>query len=88
MFWHAALEERHGDHAHGSLGGAGRRTRCWSTRRTELTFEWSMLGRGRTPAPPSAIVRMTSTGVFDRIPELRIYFAETQRELDARACST
>jgi len=63
MFWHAALGVRGNPLLAESAKG-------------QFSLEWSMLGRTNNPATVG-IVRMILTGLFDRIPELQLYFAES-----------
>jgi predicted TIM-barrel fold metal-dependent hydrolase len=74
-FWHAALELDVPIALHAALGVRGNPLLAESAR-GQFSLEWSMLGRTNNPATVG-IVRMILTGLFDRIPELQLYFAES-----------
>jgi predicted TIM-barrel fold metal-dependent hydrolase len=74
-FWHAALELGVPIALHAGLGVRGNPLLAEAARGT-FSLEWSMLGRTNNVAT-AAIVRMVLSGVFDRIPELELYFAES-----------
>lgn len=74
-FWHAALELGVPIALHAGLGVRNNPLLAESAK-GKFSLEWSMLGRTNNVAT-GAIVRMVLAGVFDRIPELRIYFAES-----------
>ena len=74
-FWHAALELGVPIALHAGLGVRNNPLLAESAK-GKFSLEWSMLGRTNNVAT-GAIVRMVLAGVFDRIPELQIYFAES-----------
>jgi predicted TIM-barrel fold metal-dependent hydrolase len=74
-FWTAALELGMPLSAHGTMGERGNPLLTQSARGT---FDLQTAMVSRTMAPPVlCIARMILSGVLDRIPELRIYLAET-----------
>jgi uncharacterized protein len=75
QFWNAALELGMPIALHAALGARGNPLLAESAR-GRFTLEWSMLGRTNNPSVVG-IVRMVLNGVFDRIPELQLYFAES-----------
>jgi uncharacterized protein len=75
MFWHAALELQMPIALHAALGVRGNPLLAESAK-GQFSLEWSMLGRTNNPATVG-IVRMILSGLFDRIPELQLYFAES-----------
>jgi predicted TIM-barrel fold metal-dependent hydrolase len=75
VFWHAALELGTPIALHAALGARGNPLLAESAR-GRFTIEWSMLSRTNNPSIV-AIVRMILHGVLDRIPELQLYFAES-----------
>jgi uncharacterized protein len=74
-FWLAALELGVPLTAHAALGDRGNPLLVASARGT-FDLQASMLSRA-TPPPVVGMVRMILSGVFDRIPDLRLYLAET-----------
>jgi predicted TIM-barrel fold metal-dependent hydrolase len=75
VFWHAALESGMAITAHGGLGD-----RMSPLMVASATGRFDMVTSivSRTfPGPTSVIAQMAVAGTFDRIPELRIYLAET-----------
>lgn len=74
-FWHAALELGMPVTAHSAMGSRDNPLLVQSARGT-FDLQTSMLSR-TVPPPVTGMVRMLLSGVLDRIPELRIYFAET-----------
>lgn len=74
-FWYAALELGMPIALHAGLGVRGNPLLAESAR-GRFSLEWSMLGRTNNVAIVG-IVRMVLAGVFDRIPDLRLYFAES-----------
>lgn len=74
-FWQAALELEMPVTAHSAMGDRSNPLLVQSARGT-FDLEMSMLSR-TIPPPAVGIVRMILSGVLDRFPELRIYFAET-----------
>jgi len=73
-FWHAALELGMPIALHAGLGVRNNPLLAESAK-GKFSLEWSLLGRTNNVAT-AAIVRMILDGVFDRIPELQVYFAE------------
>lgn len=74
-FWEAALELGMPLTAHASIGD---RSHPLLVQSATGKFDLALSMMSRTiPAPVTAIVQMVVSGVFDRIPELRIYLAET-----------
>ncbi len=74
-FWHASLELGMPIALHAGLGVRGNPLLAESAK-GRFSLEWSMLGRTNNVAT-GAIVRMVLSGLFDRIPDLRLYFAES-----------
>lgn len=74
-FWHAALELGMPLTAHSAMGDRSNPLLVASARGT-FDLQASLLSR-TLPPPVVGIVRMILSGVLDRIPDLRIYFAET-----------
>jgi uncharacterized protein len=75
VFWHAALESGMAITAHGGLGDRMNPLMVASaTGRFDMVT--SIVSR-TMPGPTSVIAQMAVAGTFDRIPELRIYLAET-----------
>jgi predicted TIM-barrel fold metal-dependent hydrolase len=74
-FWQAALELETPLTAHSAMGDRSNPLLIQSARGT-FDLEMSMLSR-TLPPPAVGIVRMILSGVLDRFPDLRIYFAET-----------
>jgi predicted TIM-barrel fold metal-dependent hydrolase len=74
-FWQAALELEMPLTAHSAMGDRSNPLLIQSARGT-FDLEMSMLSR-TLPPPAVGIVRMILSGVLDRFPDLRIYFAET-----------
>jgi predicted TIM-barrel fold metal-dependent hydrolase len=75
VFWHAALETGVAITAHGGLGDRMNPLMVASaTGRFDMVT--SIVSR-TMPGPTSVIAQMAVAGTFDRIPELRIYLAET-----------
>jgi predicted TIM-barrel fold metal-dependent hydrolase len=75
VFWHAALEEGMAITAHGGLGDRMSPLMVASaTGRFDIVT--SLVSR-TFPGPTAVIANMVVSGTFDRIPELRIYLAET-----------
>jgi predicted TIM-barrel fold metal-dependent hydrolase len=75
VFWHAALETGMAITAHGGLGD-----RMSPLMVASATGRFDMVTSivSRTfPGPTAVIAQMAVAGTFDRIPELRIYLAET-----------
>ncbi len=75
VFWHAALESGMSITAHGGLGD-----RMSPLMVASATGRFDMVTAlvSRTiPGPANVIAQMAVSGTFDRIPELRIYLAET-----------
>jgi uncharacterized protein len=77
VFWHAALEAGMAITAHGSLGGAGRMNPLMVASATGQFDMVTALTSRAIPGPTAAIANLAVSGTFDRIPELRIYLAET-----------
>jgi len=75
QFWHAALELGMPVTAHSAMGDRSNPLLVQSARGT-FDLQMSMLSR-TAPPPVVGIVRMILSGVLDRIPELHLYFAET-----------
>lgn len=75
LFWQAALELGMPLTAHSAMGDRSNPLLVQSARGT-FDLQMSMLSR-TAPPPVVGIVRMILSGVLDRLPELRIYFAET-----------
>ncbi|HMD45777.1 MAG TPA: amidohydrolase family protein [Acidimicrobiales bacterium] len=75
QFWQAALELGMPVSAHSAMGDRSNPLLVQSARGT-FDLQMSLLSR-TMPPPVVGIVRMILSGVLDRIPELRIYFAET-----------
>ncbi|MGE0387661.1 MAG: amidohydrolase family protein [Gammaproteobacteria bacterium] len=74
-FWHAALEIGMPVTAHATMGV---RTQPLLIQSAAGVFDLATSMMSRTIAPPiMAMTQMIVSGVFDRIPELRIFFAET-----------
>jgi predicted TIM-barrel fold metal-dependent hydrolase len=74
-FWELALELGMPITAHGGLGD---RMNPLMVASASGTFDLKMAIVSRTfPGPPQLIASMVLSGVFERIPELRIYLAET-----------
>ncbi|HVM65774.1 MAG TPA: amidohydrolase family protein [Acidimicrobiales bacterium] len=74
-FWEAALEMGMPVTAHGTMGERGNPLLAASARGT-FDLQTSLISR-TMPPPVLCIVRMVLSGVLDRLPELRIYLAET-----------
>ena len=75
VFWHAALESGMAITAH---GGMGDRMNPLMVASATGRFDMVTALVSRTfPGPTSVIAQMAVAGTFDRIPELRIYLAET-----------
>ncbi len=74
-FWEAALEMGMPLTAHATMGERGNPLLAASARGT-FDLQTSMVSR-TMPPPVLCIVRMVLSGVLDRLPELRIYLAET-----------
>jgi len=75
VFWETALEMGMAVTAHGSMGD---RTNPLLVGSATGTFDLKMAIVSRTfPGPPTLITGMIVSGVFERIPDLRIYLAET-----------
>jgi predicted TIM-barrel fold metal-dependent hydrolase len=74
-FWEAALEMGMPLTAHGTMGERGNPLLTASARGT-FDLQTSMVSR-TMPPPVLCIVRMVLSGVLDRLPDLRIYLAET-----------
>ena len=75
VFWHAALEEGMSITAHGGLGD--RMSPLMVASATgQFDLVTSLVSR-TFPGPTAVIANMVVSGAFDRIPELRIYLAET-----------
>jgi predicted TIM-barrel fold metal-dependent hydrolase len=74
-FWEAALEMGMPLTAHATMGERGNPLLTASARGT-FDLQTSMVSR-TMPPPVLCIVRMVLSGVLDRLPELRIYLAET-----------
>jgi uncharacterized protein len=75
VFWHAALESGLAITAHGGMGDRMNPLMVGSaTGRFDLVT--SIVSR-TFPGPSALIAQMAVEGTFDRIPELRIYLAET-----------
>jgi predicted TIM-barrel fold metal-dependent hydrolase len=74
-FWQAALDLGVPITAHSAMGNRSNPLLVQSARGT-FDLEMSMLSR-TMPPPVVGIVRMILSGVLDRFPDLRIYFAET-----------
>jgi predicted TIM-barrel fold metal-dependent hydrolase len=75
VFWHAALEAGMAITAHGGMGD-----RMSPLMVASATGRFDMVTSlvSRTfPGPTAVIANMAVSGTFDRIPELRIYLAET-----------
>jgi predicted TIM-barrel fold metal-dependent hydrolase len=75
VFWHAALEAGMAITAHGGMGD-----RMSPLMVASATGRFDMVTSlvSRTfPGPTAVIANMACAGTFDRIPELRIYLAET-----------
>jgi predicted TIM-barrel fold metal-dependent hydrolase len=75
LFWQAALDLGVPITAHSAMGDRSNPLLVQSARGT-FDLEMSMLSR-TMPPPVVGIVRMILSGVLDRFPDLRIYFAET-----------
>jgi predicted TIM-barrel fold metal-dependent hydrolase len=75
LFWREAIELGMPITAHSAMGDRSNPLLVQSARGT-FDLEMSMLSR-TMPPPVVGIVRMILSGVLDRIPELRVYFAET-----------
>ncbi len=75
QFWHTALDLEMPLTAHAFIGDRANPLLIQSARGL-FNLEMSMLSRV-IPPPAVAMVRMVLSGVFDRIPELEIYLAET-----------
>jgi predicted TIM-barrel fold metal-dependent hydrolase len=75
LFWQAALDLDIPITAHSAMGDRSNPLLVQSARGT-FDLEMSMLSR-TMPPPVVGIVRMILSGVLDRFPDLRIYFAET-----------
>jgi predicted TIM-barrel fold metal-dependent hydrolase len=74
-FWEAALEMGMPLTAHGTMGERGNPLLTASARGT-FDLQTSLVSR-TMPPPVLCIVRMVLSGVLDRLPDLRIYLAET-----------
>jgi len=74
-FWLAAIEERMAVTAHSAMGDRSNPLLVQSARGT-FDLQAALLSR-TMPPPVVGIVRMILSGVCDRVPDLRIYFAET-----------
>jgi uncharacterized protein len=74
-FWRAALDLGMPITAHSAMGDRSNPLLVQSARGT-FDLEMSMLSR-TMPPPVVGIVRMILSGVLDRFPGLRVYFAET-----------
>jgi predicted TIM-barrel fold metal-dependent hydrolase len=74
-FWQAALDLGMPLTAHAAMGDRSNPLLVQSARGS-FDLEMSMLSR-TIPPPATGIVRMILSGVLDRFPDLRIYFAET-----------
>jgi uncharacterized protein len=76
LFWRTAVELGIGVTPHSSLGGGGNRAAFVqsATGRVELA---TVLPARASSQVPSVLAQLVTSGVFDRIPELRIYMAET-----------
>ncbi len=75
QFWHAAMELGLAITAHAALGDRSNPLLVQSARGA-FDLPSSMLSR-TMPPPLTGMVRMMLSGLLDRIPELRLYFAET-----------
>jgi len=75
LFWQAALDLQMPITAHSAMGDRSNPLLVQSARGT-FDLEMSMLSR-TMPPPAVGMVRMILSGVLDRFPDLRIYFAET-----------
>ncbi len=75
VFWHAALESGLSITAHGGMGDRMNPLMVGSAT-GRFDFVTSMVSR-TFPGPSALIAQMAAEGTFDRIPELRIYLAET-----------
>ena len=75
LFWQAALDLGMPLTAHSAMGDRSNPLLVASAKGT-FDLEMSMLSR-TMPPPVVGMVRMILSGVLDRLPELRIYFAET-----------
>lgn len=75
LFWRAALDLGMPITAHSAMGDRSNPLLVQSARGT-FDLEMSMLSR-TMPPPVVGIVRMILSGVLDRFPGLRVYFAET-----------
>jgi predicted TIM-barrel fold metal-dependent hydrolase len=75
LFWRAAIDLGMPISAHSAMGDRSNPLLVQSARGT-FDLEMSMLSR-TMPPPVVGMVRMILSGVLDRFPELRVYFAET-----------
>jgi predicted TIM-barrel fold metal-dependent hydrolase len=75
LFWNEAIALGMPITAHSAMGDRSNPLLVQSARGT-FDLEMSMLSR-TMPPPVVGMVRMILSGVLDRIPELRVYFAET-----------
>lgn len=75
LFWHTALELEMPLTAHAAMGDRSNPLLVQSARGT-FDLQMSLLSRVMPP-PVVGMVRMILSGVLDRIPQLEIYFAET-----------
>lgn len=74
-FWEEAMELGMPITAHGGLGD---RNNPLLVASAAGTFDLRMAMASRTfPGPPQLIAAMVAAGTFDRVPDLRIYLAET-----------
>jgi len=78
-FWEAAIEMGMPVTAHGTMGERGNPLLTASARGT-FDLQTSLVSR-TMPPPVLCIVRMVLSGVLDRLPDLRIYLAETNASL-------
>jgi predicted TIM-barrel fold metal-dependent hydrolase len=75
LFWTAAIESGLAITAH---GGFGDRMNPLMVASATGTFDMAMAMASRTfPGPVLVLATMVASGVFDRIPDLKIYLAET-----------
>jgi predicted TIM-barrel fold metal-dependent hydrolase len=75
VFWEAAIESGLAITAH---GGFGDRMNPLMVASATGTFDMTMAMASRTfPGPVLVLAGMVASGVFDRLPELTIYLAET-----------
>jgi len=75
-FWEVAIERRIGVTPHAMLGGASNRPAFAQSAAGRLDLSTALPARASSPIP-SVLAQLVTCGVFDRLPELQMYFAET-----------